>query len=475
MSFIAQGKAAFGASTARDLRFKSFPDASGKSVQDEVTPGPAAYRPLSHRIMSRASSSFKSLMPQRLQWSLPSAENPGPGTYDPNFDSINPVIMDMVPDIKNGSGREGRFTGDSIIKDSTTGPVVGPGTYESHLEKTITQGLRPCALCLPFRICDINSADFFLLRPSGSLQTVDRNERYLSGNVRSQPYAFSTTSPQRQLPHMLLNQTEFREGLGPGAYNPFDRKECASITTSSYNQQNLEGKGGFGSKSEQHDIKVYDNGTGDPGKYDPNEGNPNREIASQAKKSFRTANIEGKGSFNAELPRVLPLHGAPHIGEPHIGFKPEKTPGPAAYDLSKQIGVGDMTNLEGAELMKSSSFASESPQRGKWSLPQAENPGPGTYDPNWDSIYPLPMKYPVPFSARDTRFPGDSIIRDSQTGPHIGPGTYEPEVTNDGQRNSIEVRAEHNAWLGETASFVSERIRTMWLGWFGDNDELNTA
>ena len=124
----------------------------------------------------------------------------------------------------------------------------------------------------------------------------------------------------------------------------------------------------------------------------------------------------------------------------------------------------DMHVLNGSEAMKSASFASTTKQRLAFALPQAENPGPGTYDPNFGSIETQPG-HDISKVGRDTRFVGDSILKDNTTG-HIGPGSYEPRVTNGGAPSTVEGWLEKKIDFGWSASFLSDHVRSLWTGWF---------
>ena len=133
------------------------------------------------------------------------------------------------------------------------------------------------------------------------------------------------------------------------------------------------------------------------------------------------------------------------------------------------------------ESMKSASFASKVAQRGAFVLPSAPNPGPGAYNPKDDAtIEHLPGANPAanPISKvnRDARYVGDTMVKTGhQTGPGVGPGSYDPRVTIDGAGDSVGGRSEMQRMLGWSASFISGHLRQLWQGWFGDNDELNSA
>ena len=64
------------------------------------------------------------------------------------------------------------------------------------------------------------------------------------------------------------------------------------------------------------------------------------------------------------------------------------TPGAGTYDptLTETGREANMNVMSDGEKMKSSSFASNSAQRGKFALPQAGNPGAGTYSPEFTAV-----------------------------------------------------------------------------------------
>ena len=124
----------------------------------------------------------------------------------------------------------------------------------------------------------------------------------------------------------------------------------------------------------------------------------------------------------------------------------------------------DMVTMNGAEAMKSSSFASTT---GRFVAGVHEkNPGPGTYDPQWSA---LESNDPDLMSkvGRDTPAPGAlGGEKYAGTGRGVGPGTYDPQVQKNGELNTIQSRTERNANFGMwgwSASFVSESLRSLFV------------
>ena len=132
------GKSGFGATTARELRFP----ANIRGEFADVSPGPAAYKipSLSHRMYVKSITAFKSIVPQRGKFVLPSAVNPGPGAYDPKDAVSTSHLPGANPDsnIVSKVGRASRYVADSMVSNNgAAGPEVGPGSYEAHILGTI--------------------------------------------------------------------------------------------------------------------------------------------------------------------------------------------------------------------------------------------------------------------------------------------------------------------------------------------------
>jgi hypothetical protein len=178
--------------------------------------------------------------------------------------------------------------------------------------------------------------------------------------------------------------------------------------------------------------------TRDPTQYDPARG---REIKDTASATFNEKGQHGKGGFNAsEEGRVLklsndPLH-APKL--PDGTYNKEYvlasgnhyvTPGPSAYkpQVTETGREQDMTTLNGCEAMKSAAFASKV---ARVPAPHNENvPGPGQYDPNFESIEPSAHNA-MSLVGRDAAVPGGLSTdgpRYSSTGAGVGPGSYDAE------------------------------------------------
>jgi hypothetical protein len=149
------GKANFGGTEKRTLLMSNqvtkIPS-QGWTGSIEDTPGPAAYDSLvdekgrEHSMHKQSgaekmkSSSFASTSAQRGKFALPQQSNPGAGAYSPAYSAMMPEVGNLV----SKTGRDHHFPSDNLDgvgNDSSTQPHVGPGSYNSHLAKTISYDL----------------------------------------------------------------------------------------------------------------------------------------------------------------------------------------------------------------------------------------------------------------------------------------------------------------------------------------------
>ena len=230
---------------------------------------------------------------------------------------------------------------------------------------------------------------------------------------------FTSSSTAHSLPHEQADSV----GHGPGAYSP---EKYDSINKKSYNRFNALGRASFGTFGKARE-KVANAGIGDPGEYNPNHVG---DIAVTSRVAASKFDKEGKGHFGAKSARVLRFEGT--------GFTPQKTPGPAAYnvDVDEKGREWQLSAMSIGERMKSSAFASTTPQRGDFILPGAVDiPGPGSYTPNDAiTIAHLPGANPdtniISKVGRASRYVADSMVRNNGAdGPNVGPGTYEAHLT----------------------------------------------
>jgi len=392
---------------------------------------------------------------------LPQADVPGPGTYNPNFASIEPDEHNNISKV----GRDAKYTGDHIDgtgDDCTTGSEVGPGTYESHLPGTI--GL------------DASKA-------------IDRSKMSKS----TQPLGFAATGTANEMPweshHGVASAAEATPA--PIAYDPLVTEKGMGLAVDApfketFNAKMKEGKGAFAveeatRQSTADKLKGLEVVSGwgpngqltDPGSYNPNSGSigQHTEIVNQAKATFQTSNQAGKGGFGGTEPRELKLANTP-THPPVKGYHSdiEDTPGPAAYNpqVTETGRESDMHRLHGVETMKSAVFASTTDRTKGMALPQADVPGPGTYNPNFASIEPDEHNN-ISKVGRDAKYTGDHIDGtgdDCTTGSEVGPGTYDPLVRIDGEKATIERKVLTKAEAGWDASFMSDSFRTMFTAIF---------
>ena len=144
------GKDGFGGTEKRTLLLSNIatkPPTQGWTGPIEDTPGPAAYtakvtetgKEHDMQVMDSGekmkSAAFASTM-KRPGVVLRNAFTPGAGTYSPNHDSVQPVLGNLI----SKTGRDHKFVADNLDgtgDDCTTQAHVGPGSYNSHLLKTI--------------------------------------------------------------------------------------------------------------------------------------------------------------------------------------------------------------------------------------------------------------------------------------------------------------------------------------------------
>jgi hypothetical protein len=91
------------------------------------------------------SAAFASTSKQRENAALPSADIPGPGTYNPNDACTIEHLPGANPEsnIVSKVGRDGRYGGDTVVGvDPHIGATIGPGSYESQSTLTIAKEVR---------------------------------------------------------------------------------------------------------------------------------------------------------------------------------------------------------------------------------------------------------------------------------------------------------------------------------------------
>jgi len=373
-------------------------------ILGESTPGPGAYngdammRNGKVAALSALDSSekmpmsaFKSTTAQRGKTS--NQQVPGAGAYTPNFKAVESNALNPAMHIK-AKGK--RFEAVKQITD----PMVGPGSYESHLERSIQVS----------------------------------TSKAVSKASRANP-GFGTLTLAHDLPFVDAVQ-DAMDDPGPGAY-----------------ENNKSTFGGDGHRSAfksgtTRDVKdLGKTDTGDPGSYDPY---TLTDLASTSKKSFAKSLRTGKGDFGGMEKRELA-----------IDIMGESTPGPGAYNgdaMMRNGKVAALSALDSSEKMPMSAFKSKSAQREK-ALNQ-HVPGAGAYTPNWRSVEDSRMSSNTGASmkGKGTRFVGSSKLeRDQAAEP--GPGAYETEILRTGGRSNLS--AWDTGELMPSGAFASDTIRTM--------------
>jgi len=120
----------------------------------------------------------------------------------------------------------------------------------------------------------------------------------------------------------------------------------------------------------------------------------------------------------------------------------------------------DMSVRDGAEKMKSSSFASTM-QRPGIVLKNWQVPGPGAYTPTYDSVEPV-LGSTVSKTGRDHHFVSDNLdggAEDAVTAAHVGPGSY-----NNHYHLTIAQRQDQVKEELLSASIMSDTFRTIYTG-----------
>ena len=261
------------------------------------------------------SSSFHSKTAQREKQQ--NLHVPGAGAYTPQWTSIEAAPRNPA----NGLNAKGeRFNKVTEVTD----PMVGPGSYESHLE--------------------------------GSLQV--SVSKAVSKASRANP-GFGTLTLAHDLPFVDAVQ-DAMDDPGPGAY------EAPKST--------LNGGGGgvsaFKSGSQRGLKELGAMDMGYPGAYDPY---TQSELATTSKKSFGRSNRAGMGDFGGKEKREMNLE-----------LMGENTPGPGAYNGGDRMRTGKVAALsamDSGEKMPSSSFHSKTAQREKQQ--NLHVPGAGAYTPSY--------------------------------------------------------------------------------------------
>jgi len=187
------------------------------------------------------SAAFRSSSSQRAK--TRTTETPGAGAYDPHLAAVEPTAANSGASMRS---RGQRFT----TERSTTDSGVAPGSYESHVEKSLAASVA---------------------------KSVERMSRSNPG--------FGSRQPARELPY----QKEQADMPGPGAY---DGRKTATVDGHA---------SAFKSGSQRLQVEEA---TGDPGAYDPN---GNRDLAHSAMHSFGRSNRAGSGAFGASSARDMKL------------------------------------------------------------------------------------------------------------------------------------------------------------------------
>jgi len=283
-----------------------------------------------------------------------------------------------------------------------TDAMVGPGAYESHLERSIQVS----------------------------------TSKAVSKASRANP-GFGTLTLAHDLPFLDAVQ-DAMDDPGPGAY---ENNKSTLLSTGGGH------KSAFKSGTNRGVAALGAAESGDPGSYDPYTVT---DLASTSKKSFGKSNRSGQGDFGGKEKREL-----------NIELMGEATPGPGAYNGDKMLRSGksgELSALDTGERMPMSSFKSTSAQREK--ATNQHVPGAGAYTPNHAFVQDSRMaaNSGAGMRGKGPRFVGaNKLERDQSSEP--GPGAYETEILRTGGKSAL------SAWdtgeLMPAAAFASDTIREM--------------
>jgi len=343
--------------------------------------------------------------------------------------------------------------------DSATQAHVGPGSYNSHVHKTIAK--------------------------EDSTKVERQSKASANSSHGKGALGFGSRFTQRELPHESLHgvASEAEATPGPGQYDPRVTELGAGLTADAATKDTFAtsakaGKAAFGTQSagiteiatDKNGVTVASGwqtpGMGDMNAYDPN---INREMAHHAKTTFQTQSKAGKAGFGGTEKRTLLLANI-RTKPPANGWTGpiEDTPGPAAYDsqVDEHGREQNMTTMNSGEKMKSASFASTM-QRPGVVLRNAYVPGPGAYKVSEKlTVNHLPGanpdSNPISKTGRDHHFVADNLDGmgdDSSTQAHVGPGSY-----NSHYHNTISKGQDLIVEELPSASFMSDTYRTIYTG-----------
>ena len=450
------GKSSFGSNVPRETQLS----ATEVINKDGPTPSPDAYNIDRVPVNAKAAmatitdsenmpmSAFKSTT--RKYAPTPQKDQPGPGTYNPNDAAITAQLpgANMKSNPMSRTGRDSTVGGADVdaLAAGATSALVGPGAYENEHRSIGTEARK-------------------------KFERMSRKASSTAAETRD-GIGFNQRQPARDLPFEKPIKKHASNQPGPGSFNPEASKEVAAEAKQTFNTKMKAGTSGFASgtklaKLEGANRKDGRNlefeSLGDPGAYNPN---PTSGLAVDAKKTFQVTYKSGKGAFgstpNSLTKRVLKLDilGADQKGE--------GTPGPDVYNIDKVPvnAKAAMATITDSENMPMSAFKSTTQKYAP--TPQGDQPGPGQYNPNDDAITPaLPganmNANPMSRTGRDTLAMCDPMAN-QPTEVIVGPGTYFPTTTNDGELNSIDIRATVKAERGWGFAYMSDTIREMWTG-----------
>ena len=400
----------------------AFKSKSARGEVDAATGDPGAYDPfatqdlaaLSARSFGRSnragSGGFGGASAREMKLDIMGEDTPGPGTYRAKKELSEGSAMPSSA-FRSSSAQRGK---------ERANPTPGVGAYDprmSAVEPGMQNGGSGMRSKAQRFATEKTSTDMgvgpgtYESHTDGSLaQSVAKSVERMS---RSNP-GFGSRQPARELPY----QKEQADMPGPGAYDARSGKAPDGHASA------------FKSGSQRLQVEEP---TGDPGAYDPY---ATRDLAATANNSFGRSNRAGSGGFGGASAREMKLD-----------IMGEDTPGPGTYRAKKELSEGSA--------MPSSAFRSSSAQRGKERA--NPTPGPGAYNSKLDVVEPGTQNGGATMRSKAQRFATEKTSTDMG----VGPGSYEHDQLNNGQRGSIRSKVIDSINGGMSASFRSDSVRQM--------------
>lgn len=497
------GHSGFGTVSERQLYLEA---------KDSTTPGPVDYSPLMPRTLGdteRASDAaggrFRSESPQRRPL-LPN-DAPGVGTYDPNMDSVEPLVPSagccMV------TGRDTRFAGQTLPNDGReTGPGVGPGTYNDDRTGTIAQSASQIRDRMSRHAHMFGSKGSRVLLPFESYAERQSLEVPGPGAYETMRYQLADDGHRSSFRTATVRMAPEAAIGDPGAYDLSKVSTIAAQAAMTHNRAGRAGTAGFGPQTARElPLRILGEDTPAPGSYfqhwttDIIEGS----IFEMPNHAFRSGSMQrplllpsaspGIGAYHLNMDSVEPL--VPNAGAlmvtgrdsrfagqtlPNDGRETGPGVGPGTYNDEKhdsiaQIAEKTLEAMSRGFVDKSASFGTGTPARPidlSHDRERQEAPGPGMYNPSTFGDIATRMKAASNFNARSragmeafgakTARENRSDARNMDAIDMGDPGAYDPRMRPSGDGHSVAQVAAHSFHRASRAgqsAFGSQSARVM--------------